>query len=402
MVVQPLKADGVGPTLSEADALERVKSLVPLIAASADEIEHQRRLPEPLLAAFFEAGMFRLLLPRPFGGAELAPTAFVRVIEEIAKHDASTAWCLCQNDVCAMVAAFLPPEAAREIFARDRKAVLAWGPGPNARAVAVEGGYRISGSFAFASGGRHASWRGAYCQIVEADGTQRRATDGTAVGRTMLFPAAEAPMNDIWHVIGLRGTASDAYSVTDLFVPDAHSVARDEQSERHYQGALYALPTNSMFSCGFACVALGLARSLLDAFLALTQEKTPRGYKHKLRDSALVQSEIAEAEARLRAARMYLLGTFDEIWRSVERANAATFEQRMAIRLAATHTIHEALRVADCAYHAAGATAIFESNAFERRFRDIHTVAQQLQGRRAHFETVGRHMLGLEADATFV
>ncbi len=402
MTVEALKAEGAAPRHAVADIAAKVEALLPLVAASADEIERQRRLPEALLAAFYESGLFRLLLPRPFGGAELAPPAFVGVIEAVAKHDASTAWCLCQNGVCAMVAAFLPPEAARDIFARDRKAVLAWGPGPGARAVAVEGGYKVSGSFAFASGGRHATWLGAYCPIFEANGSERRAANGTAAGRTMLFPAAEAPMSDIWRVIGLRGTASDAYRLTDLFVPAAYSVARDEQSERRYQGALYAVPSNSIFACGFACVALGLARSLLDAFVALTAEKTPRGYKSKLRLSAVVQSEIAEAEARLRGARMYLLGTLDEIWRAVEPANLVTLEQRMAIRLAATHAIQEAVRVADAAYHAAGATAIFESNAFERRFRDIHTVAQQLQGRRSHFETVGKHLLGLEADATFV
>ena len=111
---------------------------------------------------------------------------------------------------------------------------------------------------------------------------------------------------------------------------------------------------------------------------------------------------VAASEARLRGARMYILGTLGEIWDSVQRSHELTLDQRMAIRLAATHTIHEALQVADTAYHAAGATAIFNSNPFERRFRDIHTVAQQVQGRRSHFETVGRHLLGFETDLLFV
>ena len=402
MALEPLKSRGASPSGALPDPLERVAALAPLLTTSADEIESQRRLPERLLAAMHEAEMFRLLLPRPMGGAELDPPSFVRVIEEVAKLDASTAWCLCQNDVCSMVAAFLAPEPAREIFGRDPKAVLAWGPGPNARATATEGGYRITGSFAFASGGRHATWLGAFCPVYEADGRPRIAPDGTPAARTMLFPADKAPMRDIWRVIGLRGTASDAYSIEDLFVPEAYTIARDDQSERRYRGALYALPTNSIFSCGFACVALGLARSLLDSFSALALEKTPRGYKSRLRESAVVQSDLAEAEARLRGARMYLMGTLAGIWADVERRNAVTLEERMAIRLAATHTIHEAVRVADTAYHAAGATAIFESNAFERRFRDIHTVAQQLQGRRSHFETVGKHMLGFDTDLAFL
>ncbi|HXM71019.1 MAG TPA: acyl-CoA dehydrogenase family protein, partial [Thermoanaerobaculia bacterium] len=350
MAFEPLKSRGARSGSALPDPLERVASLAPLLAASADETERERRLPERLLAAMHEAEMFRLLLPRPMGGAELDPPSFVRVIEEIAKLDASTAWCLCQNDVCSMVAAFLAPEPAREIFGRDPKAVLAWGPGPNARATAVEGGYRITGSFAFASGGRHATWLGAFCSVYEADGSVQRAPDGTPAARTMLFPAEKATMRDIWHVIGLRGTASDAYSVDDLFVPEAYTIARDDQSERRCRSTLYALPTNSIFSCGFACVALGLARALLDAFSALALEKTPRGYKSRLRESAVVQSDLAEAEARLRGARMYLMGTLGEIWANVERRNAVTLEERMAIRLAATHTIHEATRVADTAY----------------------------------------------------
>jgi len=386
---------------TKSDYLARVAAIAPLLAESADTIERDRRLSSPVLAALHDAGLFRMLLPRPFHGGEIDPLTFVQVIEGVAKIDASTAWCLCQNSVCAMVAAFLPEETAWEIFGNDPKGVLAWGPGPNARAVVAPGGYRATGNFAFASGGRHATWLGAFCQVYESDGTTpRRAASGATIGRTLLFPAGNATMSDIWNVIGLRGTASDAYAVSDLFVNEAFTVARDDLAERRYQQPLYCLPTNSMFSCGFACVALGLARSLLDAFVELTQEKTPRGYKNQLRNSAVTQSEVAEAEARLRGARMYLMGTLGEVWQSVARANTITLEQRITIRLAASHTIQEAVRVADTAYHAAGATAIFASNAFERRFRDIHTVAQQLQGRRSHFETVGRFLLGLEPDST--
>jgi len=361
-----------------------------LVARSAERIESDRRLPEELLEALHEGGWFRLLLPRPFGGAEIDPVSFVEVIEQIARHDASTAWCLCQNSVCAMVAAFVAPEVATEMFVRDPRAVLAWGPGPNARAVAVDGGWRISGSFAFASGGRHATWLGGYCAI-----------EGSDRGRTMLFPADRAQMADIWQVIGLRGTASDAYTVKDLYVPAGFSVARDDQSERRYQGPLYCLPTNAMFSAGFASVAIGVAHALLESLVALALEKTPRGYKNQLRESALFQADLAQAEARLRAARMYVTGTLAEVWREVEKTNQLGLEQRMAIRLAASQALREAVAAGDAAYHAAGATAIFERNAFERRFRDLHTVAQQLQGRRAHFETVGRYLLGFDPDLAF-
>jgi indole-3-acetate monooxygenase len=382
------------------DYLARAEALAPRIAAASDEIERERRLPAHLLAALVEAGLFRLLLPRSLDGAEIDPSSFTRIIETIAKADGSAAWCLSQNTVCSIVAAWLPMDSARTIFGDD-KAVLAWGPGP-ARAVAVAGGYRVTGSWSFASGGRHATWLGAHCLVYEADGTTRLGADGAPVERTLLWPAAATPMTDIWQVVGLRGTASDAYAATDLFVPDAFTLIRDNPAGRREAGPLYCMTTHLLFACGFAGVALGLARGLLDALVDLAKEKTPRGYRTKLRESALAQTEIAVAEARLRAARMYLLGTIGEVWDGLQRTRQFSLDQRMAIRLAATHAIHEAVQVADTAYHAAGATAIFERNPFERRFRDIHAVAQQVQARRAHFETVGRHLLGLETDLQFV
>jgi alkylation response protein AidB-like acyl-CoA dehydrogenase len=116
----------------------------------------------------------------------------------------------------------------------------------------------------------------------------------------------------------------------------------------------------------------------------------------------VIQSEVAQAEARLRSARMFLMGSLDEIWREVGRSGTLTLDQRMTIRLAATYAIHQAREVADTAYAAAGSSAIFTAGAFERRFRDIHAVTQQLQGRQSHFETVGQFLLGLEPDLQFV
>ena len=382
------------------DYVARAEALAPRIAAAADEIERERRLPQHLLAALHDAGLFRLLLPRSLGGAETDPLTFARVVTAVAMADGSTAWCLCQNTVCSIVAAWLPVESARAIFAPP-DAVLAWGPGP-ARAQAAPGGYRVTGRWSFASGCRHATWLGAHCPVFDADGGQRRDAAGSPVELTVLFPAGAAPMTDIWQVVGLRGTASDAYAVDELFVPEAFTLVRDIPETRREPGPLYAMSTHLLFAGGFACVALGLARGLLDALIALASEKTPRGYKTRLAESALAQAEIATAEARWRGAHMYLMGTLAQTWQGIERTSRLDLDQRMALRLAATHTIHEAVAVADAAYHAAGATAIFTRNPFERRFRDIHSVAQQVQARRTHFESVGRHLLGFAPDLQFV
>jgi alkylation response protein AidB-like acyl-CoA dehydrogenase len=389
----------VDSAAGHGDPLDRVRQLSGLIEASAAEGERARRLPEPLVEALLDAGLYRLLLPRSLDGAELDPATFVRVLEEVSRADGSTAWCLCQAAGCTMISGYVAHDVAREIFG-DRRAILAWGPSPDARAVPIDGGYRVSGTWTFASGCHQATWLGGQCAIHEPDGTPRRRRDGSPETRWMLFPAARATLLDTWSVIGLRATGSDSFTVSELVVPREHSAARDDPAERRHGGPLYCFPTTSLYASGFAGVALGIARSALDAFVALAQAKTPRGLREPLRESAVVQSELARTEARLGGARALLLGSLEEVWRGVVRTGTLEFAQRVRIRLAATHAITEATAAVDFAYHAAGATAIFDENAFERRFRDAHTVAQQLQGRQTHFETVGRVLLGLEPDTT--
>jgi indole-3-acetate monooxygenase len=386
---------------SGLDIVARAQGLAPLIEASADEIERGRRLTGVVVAALVEGGFYRLLLPRRFGGAELPPAIFMRVLEEIAKADASTAWCLGQCGVCATVAAYLDPEIAREIFGPST-GILAWGPTSSSVPPAriVPGGYRVSGRWSFASGCRQASWLGAHVRLVEADGTMRLRPDGSPMVRTMLFPAGRAALEDVWHVIGLRGTGTDSYSVEDLFVPDQYSLARDNHAECREAGLLYRLSASNIFSMGFGAVALGVARAMLDATIAAARGKQSYGIKHTMRDDNFVQSQIGRCEARLRAARAYLYGCVDELWRALEAASALNDEQRVALRLASTWTIHQSVEVVDTAYHMMGATAVFSANPFERRFRDIHTIAQQSQSRDVHYESVGQILLGLPPDAT--
>jgi alkylation response protein AidB-like acyl-CoA dehydrogenase len=376
--------------------LERARAFVPELAAAAPEIERQRELPEPVVAAMVERGFFRMLLPRSLGGAELLPAPYVRVVEEIAKGDASAAWCLNQGAGCSMTAAYLDPAAAKEVFGGPR-GILAWGPGPG-KARIVEGGYRVTATWSFASGSHNATWLGCHVPIYDENGAQLLHPDGSPVIRTPVFPKSCAEMTDIWHVMGLRGTGSDKYSVTDLFVPQAFVAARDDDSTRREDGVLYRFSSLQLYASGFAGVAMGIARGTLDAFIELARDKVPFRGKKTLRDNNVVQSEVAQAEARLRSARALLYRSLEEITGEVERSGHITLDQRMTIRLASTFAIHQSMMVVDMAYHAAGSTAIFEENPFERRFRDIHTVSQQLQGRREHFETVGQYLLGLTPD----
>lgn len=394
----PSAADLAGDTA----IVSRAEALRPLVEAASNEIEEKRRLPPALLDRLHEARLFRLLLPRSSNGIETDPVTFFHVIETIARGDASTAWCLSQAGGCSMSAAYLALPVAQEIFGNDPRAVLAWGPGPRVKAVECEGGYRVTGVWSFASGGRHATWLGAHCPIYKADGTPRLDDDGRPVERTMLVRTQDVAWTDIWNVVGLRGTASDQFALENHFVPAGRSMTRDFEKECREPGPLYRMSAMTCYELGFSGVALGIARASLDSFVEVARTKVPRGKKSPIRDNAVVQTQLAQAEVGIRAARAYLLQSVAEIWKLVSAGNPLTMDQRIVLRMASTNAIHKAREAVDFAYNAAGATAIFEDHPLERRFRDIHTVTQQLQGRLSHFETVGAWMMGADADLTFV
>ena len=372
------------------DLVERARALAPLIAREANEIERTRRLTQPVVSALLENGLYRALLPKSLGGTEAPLEIFMQMQEEIAKADASTAWCLGQCSVCAMVAAYLDPEAASEIF-NVAPGILAWGA-INHTVQVVPGGYKASARWDFASGSRQASWLGAHVRVVEADGTPRRKPDGSPEIRTILFPIASATMYDVWDVIGLNGTGTDSYSVEDLFIPEKFAALRDEPTALREHGPLYRIPTNMVYSMGFAATSLGVARATLDAAIELSRAKQPQGLS-AMRENSAVQGLIGRTEASLRATRAYLYATAAEVWRDLVRGEGFTEAHRIALRLASTWTIHQSTSVVDTAYHMAGATAVFNANKFERRFRDMHAIAQQLQARDIHYETIGRMIL---------
>jgi alkylation response protein AidB-like acyl-CoA dehydrogenase len=381
--------------------IARAEAVRPAVAAASGEIEDTRRLPPALLDQLHEAGLFRLLLPRSSNGIETDPVTFFHVIETIAQADASAAWCLSQAGGCAMSAAYLDLPVAQAIFG-DPRAVLAWGPGPKVKAVEFEGGYRVTGVWSFASGGRHATWLGAHCPIYAADGSPKRDANGEQLERTMLVRTEDVEWSDIWNTVGLRGTASDQFALADFFVRADHSITREFDRERRENGPLYRMGAGTCYQVGFAGVACGIARGALDSFIDVARNKVPRGAKSPLRDNAVVQSGLAQAEVNLRAARGFVLQSMANIWKDLVAGASITIEQRITIRMAATNAIQKAREAVDFAYNAAGATAIFEGHPLERRFRDIHTVTQQLQGRLSHFETVGAWMMGADADLTFV
>jgi len=386
----------------DPSVIARAKAVRAAVAAASDEIERERRLPAALLDRLHEAELFRLLLPRSANGIETDPVTFFHVMETIAAADASTAWCLSQAGGCAMSAAYLDVPVAQAIFGNDPRAVLAWGPGPKVKAIECDGGYRVTGVWSFASGGRHATWLGAHCPIFQACGSPRLDETGVQQERTMLVRSQDVEWTDIWNTVGLRGTASDQFALHDRFVRADHSITREFDRECRERGPLYRMSNHTCYQIGFAGVACGIARGALDCFIDMAKGKIIRGGKRPISENAVVQSGLAQAEVNLRSARAYVLQSMAEIWQDLCGGAMITVAQRITVRMAATNAILKSREAVDFAYHTAGASSIFDNHPLERRFRDMHTVTQQLQGRMSHFETVGAWMLGTDADLSFV
>jgi alkylation response protein AidB-like acyl-CoA dehydrogenase len=381
-----------------ADVIARARSVGECLTSAAPEIDAERELPSHVVAALHDAGMFRLLLPRSLGGDELDLRVHAEVMEIIASFDASTAWCMGQGAGCAMAAAFLDPVTARRLFG-PRDAVLAWGAGIQGKATIVDGGYRVTGRWAFASGSRHATLLGGHSYIYDADGKPVTEADGRHRDRTMLFIRDKATIHDLWDVMGLRGTGSDTYEVTDLFVPEDETLDRENADECREPGPLYRCSTSLAYGVGFAALQLGIARAMLDELRDLAMKKTPRGATSSLRENPVFQTQLARLEASYRATRAYL-HTASATTDQTVRAGHLTLDDRVDLKLATTHVINESVEIVHEVYRAAGATAIFRSNPFERRFRDALTASQQVQARITNYTTAGRCLLDLEPDTT--
>jgi alkylation response protein AidB-like acyl-CoA dehydrogenase len=370
-----------------------------LLEASSAANEALGQLTAEVIDKLHEQRLFRMLLPRVYGGEQIDPVTWFRAMEALAKLDASTAWCVGQINGCAMASSALAPEVARSIWGEPR-AMLSWGPPRRSRADEVDGGHRLTGEWTLASGSRHATWLGLMAQVFDRSGAAVPLGGGVST-RIFFVPVNSVEWVDNWSALGLRATNSGGFKVENLLVPHGYSMNREHLSEVRLPDPLYKFPLNALFAIGFSAVALGIARSMLDAVTALAREKRPWLSRQSLLESHLVQFQIGEAEARLRSARGYVEATADRVWQACVSTGELTVPQRMDIRMAATFAIHEASAVADVVWQLAGANAIFTSGPFERRLRDIRTVMQQAQGRKSHLQDVGGYLLGLDPNFAY-
>ncbi len=383
------------------DAPSRAHAIAATLRAAAPQIEAARALTSGVVTALHDARMFRLVLPRSISGDEVDLVTLARTLETLACADASSAWCVGQAAGCAIAAAYLAPEVAQRLFG-PADAVLAWGAGIAGRMTAVDGGYKVTGKWLFASGCANATLLGGHCYVFERDGSQRRRADGRPLDRTALFVKAKATIHDDWSTLGLRGTASYTYEVTDLFVPDDETIDREDPAERREDGALFVFPTTQIHATVFSALMIGVAQGMVGELTALAMTKTPRGASSSMKDSPMFQGQLAVLEARLRACRAYLHTTLEQAFHQAGETPALSIEQLANLKLASTWVINQGVEIATEAYRAAGAHAIFQSAPFEQRMRDCLSASQQVQGRPSNFVTIGRVLMGLPPDTALL
>lgn len=373
--------------------LAAAKRVAPEVIHARERTEEMRQIPPPLADVIAKAGLYQMFLPRSVGGPEASPLVAFHAIEELSKADGSVGWCVMIATGVSLIAGWLKTEVLREICGQPVSLRAAGSLRPLGRANPVDGGYRVSGQWNFASGIHNANWL--YCPCILMDGDKPLLTgSGTPVVRAMWVPSNAATIKDTWSVMGLRGTGSQDFVIDDVFVPGNYTCFLGDPP--HESGPLFR--PRLIFTFLFAqnaAHALGIARGAMDSFVDMAARDASTQSTALLRDRPLVQSRAAEAEAILNAARAYVIDTVTRVWDAACEEKPDPAPEILQARLAITHSIHEAARVVGLLFQAAGTNAIYTRNPLERQFRDIHVAGQHNAAFPAHYESAGKALLGL-------
>jgi indole-3-acetate monooxygenase len=370
------------------ELLAAAAAVAPVVRANADEGERIRRLPAATVAALTDAGLMRMCVPAAYGGPEADPMTVVEVIEAVSRDDGAAGWCTMIAATTSSMALFLPPETAKELFG-DPTVVAGGVFAPNGSGTADGDGFRVSGRWQWGSGTQHCQW------IV--GGTS--CDDDTF--RLCFFGAADVTFHDTWHAAGLRGTGSLDFTVDDVRVP-ADRTIQPGITPPTIDVPLGAFPNFALLAAGVAAVSLGIGRRALDEIVALAEEKRPQFSKRTLARSGFTQTEVARAEAGLRAGRALLLDELGRTWDVACRGGRIDVAARVGIRLACVHAASAAVTATDAAYTLAGGSSVYDSNVLQRCLRDVHVTTQHLMVAPKLHETLGRLLLGLDADVRFL
>jgi indole-3-acetate monooxygenase len=380
------------------DVVEVARSLQPLVRAHADEAERARRLSPPVLAALADAGLFRMAAPAVYGGLEVDPRSMITALETISEADGATGWTLMIGvETVGIATAALAPPVATALL-RDRPNVVFSGAiNPLGRATPVEGGFMVSGRWPYASGCEGADYFWGGCILVDHTGEPLRTDSGYRQARQVIVPQGTYTVDRTWDAAGLCGSGSHDVVLSEVFVPDDF-VTDIYGSGLTVDTPLFRLPVFSRLAFNKVGVATGVARAALDAFRALATVKTPFRTSDLLRERPQAQLAVAEAEARLRAARAFVFEAVDDVWQETCAGRKATVEQQAMVRLACSHCCAEAVRAVEIVYAQAGITASSPRSPLERAIRDVRVVPQHVMVAPGAIAAAGRVLVGLDPD----
>jgi alkylation response protein AidB-like acyl-CoA dehydrogenase len=373
--------------------------ILPAIAALADRSEQERRVPPESIEMLKKVGAFKILQPKRFGGAEADLQMFYDITAAIGSACASTGWV---SGVCGShqwVVSQFSERAQCDVWEDAPETLVSGTYAPTGTAMPVNGGYRLSGAWGFASGCDHAGWHFAGAAIEPA-------ANGARETAFFLVPANEVTFKDTWFSSGLRGTGSKDAEIDGAFVPD-HRVLRlgdilamDTPGLSANSSSLYRVPFFSVVPLGIVAPIVGATRRAIEIFIASSRDRVPRGgamgNANKVADSPILQSKVAEALGMLDAVELLLQRDISETAAGAA-GGTVTVDMRLRNRRDYALAIRICLQTIESIYNSSGAAGMFVPNTVERIWRDVHAAAKHVglnwDGISA---MVGRHAFGQE------
>jgi indole-3-acetate monooxygenase len=374
-----------------ADLIDIARSLEPLIREHAEVLE-DGRVPPPLVEALYDAGVFKAMLPREVGGLEVEPVEWVRMIEEFARINASVGWMAFIQSGVGLT--FLDPERFERFRVRGGgRLILAMNLGRmGGKAVKVEGGYRISGRWPFASGSPFATWLGGLSVVCDQDGSPVPDASGQPQRLLAIWPADQAKLIDTWDGLGLRGTGSGDFEISGLFVPQ-EQVNPGFYSAPRYDRALFRM--KEMPEAGHGAHALGVASAALESFVdAVNMRPVPGSTRHlAMGHMQAHQIAFARADALVRAARALLHETVRAAYEDATVHAELALELRVRLREANVFAVRAAKEAVGLVFEMAGSSAVYRGRAIEQAFRDINTAANHTNYVETAYTAIGSYFL---------
>ncbi len=378
------------------DIIAAARSFQDELKLRAVEIESGRKLPADIAARFAETGFYRLCVPKAYGGIEANPLTLSHVIETLAEADASAAWCVMICATTGLVAGYMPPATAREVW-RDPNFIVAGVFAPRGKAVEDGDHYLVNGRWQWGSGSPNAKAIMGGCVVIR-NGEPVLLPSGIPDSRMIMLPISEAELMNNWDVSGLCGTGSQDFAFVNKRVPKDMSVGL--MSDKPLDRPLYSFPVFGLLAAGIAAVMLGLARASITELVALAGGKTPEGHRKPLATRTNTQADVADAEALTRSARAYLHESINAAWIDAQTGQPLSADRRLDIRLASSHAARASVRAVDLMYNLGGGTSVYKKSPLQRIFRDVHVASQHMMIGTPTMETVGRVLLGQETDIT--